>query len=316
MNISQTVTLRQLEIFLAVARREHVTQAARDVNLSQSAVSTALAELTDRLGGALLERVGRRVVLNDRGRRLADDAADLLQRAGDLVQQYNGGSSIRGSLRIGASSTIGTYLLPALVGAFVALHPEVNIHLEIGNTEAIEAQLLSQQLDLAFTEGPSHHPLIAATPWRKDTLKVIVAPDHALAKQPQVLLTDLAGERWIMREAGSGTRSVFEDAMRAHADGPDAAPAIAPLTFGSSEAVKQGVRAGLGIGCLSELAVQREVASGDFVALQVEGLDLDRRLWRIARQTSYESALQRACIEHLGQDPKVSSEAKVRPSAE
>lgn len=306
----QTVTLRQLEIFLAVARREHVTEAAKDVHLSQSAVSTALAELADRLGGPLLERVGRRVVLNDRGRRLADDAADLLQRATDLVQHYNGEQSIKGSLRIGASSTIGTYLLPALVGTFVATHPEVDVHLEIGNTEAIEAQLLSQQLDLAFIEGPSHHPLITATPWREDELKVIVPPDHRLAKRRQASLGDLRDERWVMREAGSGTRSVFEDAMRAHVEQTEAALTVAPLTFGSSEAVKQGVRAGLGIGCLSELAVQREVVSGDFVALRVKGLDLRRRLWRIARRTCYESALQRACIEHLNQSPKSRSKRK------
>lgn len=306
----QTITLRQLEIFLAVARREHVTEAAKDVHLSQSAVSTALAELADRLGGPLLERVGRRVVLNDRGRRLADDAADLLQRATDLVQHYNGEQSIKGSLRIGASSTIGTYLLPALVGTFVATHPEVDVHLEIGNTEAIEAQLLSQQLDLAFIEGPSHHPLITATPWREDELKVIVPPDHRLAKRRQASLGDLRDERWVMREAGSGTRSVFEDAMRAHVEQTEAALTVAPLTFGSSEAVKQGVRAGLGIGCLSELAVQREVASGDFVSLRVKGLDLRRRLWRIARRTCYESALQRACIEHLNQSPKSRSKRK------
>lgn len=296
---SPTITLRQLEIFLAVARREHVTLAAKDVHLSQSAVSTALAELADRLGGPLLERVGRRIVLNDRGRRLADDAAELLQRTTDLVQHYREGTTIKGSLRIGASSTIGTYLLPSLVGTFVAAHPDVDVHLEIGNTEAIEQHLLSQQLDLAFTEGPSHHPLITATPWREDELKIIALPDHPLAKRRNVALHSLIGERWVMREAGSGTRTVFEDAMRVHVEETETTLSVAPLTFGSSEAVKQGVRAGLGIGCLSELAVQREVASGDFVALRVRELDLRRRLWRISRTTSYESALQRACIEHL-----------------
>jgi len=296
---SPTITLRQLEIFLAVARREHVTLAAKDVHLSQSAVSTALAELAERLGGPLLERVGRRIVLNDRGRRLADDAAELLQRTTDLVQHYREGTTIKGSLRIGASSTIGTYLLPSLVGTFVGAHPEVDVHLEIGNTEAIEKHLLSQQLDLAFTEGPSHHPLITATPWREDELKIIALPDHPLAKRRNVALRSLIGERWVMREAGSGTRTVFEDAMRAHVEETETTLSVAPLTFGSSEAVKQGVRAGLGIGCLSELAVQREVASGDFVALRVRELDLRRRLWRISRTTSYESALQRACIEHL-----------------
>jgi len=296
------ITLRQLEIFLAVARREHVTKAARDVHLSQSAVSAALAELADRLGGPVLERVGRRVVLNDRGRRLADDAADLLLRASDLVHHYNDGDTLKGSLRIGASSTIGTYLLPALVGTFVAKHPGVDIHLEIGNTKAIEAQLLTQQLDLAFIEGPSDHAQIAATKWREDELLVFVAAGHKLAKRRQLRLLDLAEERWIMREAGSGTRSVFEAALRAHD------VQVRPtLTFGHSEAVKQGVRAGLGIGCLSELAVRREVLSGDLVALRIKDLDLRRSLWRIARGSSYRSALQSACIEHMAQNITPSS---------
>ena len=293
------ITLRQLEIFLAVAHREHVTAAANAVHLSQSAVSTALAELADRLGGPLFERVGRRIVLNDRGRKLTEDAADLLMRASDLVQHYNHGDILKGNLRIGASSTIGTYLLPELIGTFVAAHPDVDINLEIANTEAIEDQLRSQQLDLAFIEGPSHHPQIAATPWRQDELLVFAAAGHKLTKRRQLSLDDLAAEQWIMREPGSGTRSVFEDALRSHDVQLHAA-----LTFGSSEAVKQGVRSGLGLGCLSELAVRREVASGDLVALKVKGLNLQRRLWRIAKEAGYQSKLQRACIEHLEQEPK------------
>lgn len=298
------ITLRQLEIFLAVARREHVTEAARDVHLSQSAVSAALAELAERLGGPLLERVGRSVVLNDRGRCLAEDAADLLQRAEDLVRNYKHGGSLKGSLRIGASSTIGTYLLPELIGTFVSKHPEVDVHLEIGNTQTIEAQLLSQQLDLAFIEGPSHHAQIAATPWREDQLLIFVAKDHELATRRQVPLPMLAEQRWIMREAGSGTRSVLEAALRAHDLQVRTALTFGPLTFGSSEAVKQGVRSGLGIGCLSELALQREVAAGDFIVLRTKGLDLRRRLWRIARGSAYQSRLQLACIEHMEPAPK------------
>lgn len=301
------ITLRQLEIFVAVANREHVTAAANAVHLSQSAVSTALAELADRLGGPLFERVGRRIVCNDRGRKLAEDATDLLLRASDLVHHYNHGEILKGSLRIGASSTIGTYLLPELIGTFVAAHPEVDINLEIGNTEAIEDQLRSQQLDLAFIEGPSHHPQIAATPWRTDELLVFAASDHKLAKRRQLSVDDLTAERWIMREPGSGTRSVFEDALRSHDVQLHAA-----LTFGSSEAVKQGVRTGLGLGCLSELAVRREVASGDFVALKVKGLDLQRRLWRIAREAGYQSKLQRACIEHMAPTGRASKSRRKR----
>lgn len=292
------ITLRQLEIFLAVARRQHVTLAARDVHLSQSAVSAALSELAERLGGPLLERAGRRIVLNDRGHRLAFDAEDLLQRVTDLERRYTKAGGVSGRLRIGASSTIGTYLLPAIVGAFVQDHPEVEVDLEVGNTAAIENQLVQRQLDIAFIEGPSHHPQVEAMPWREDKLVVFVAPGHALACRRKLRPAQIQGERWIMREEGSGTRSVFEAAMLLHG-----LQVRAALTFGHSEAVKQAVQAGLGIGCLSELAVRRELAARELIALRLPQLDLSRRLWRIGRRAAYESSLLQAFAAHLASKP-------------
>ena len=304
------ITLRQLEIFLAVARRQHVTEAAAAVHLSQSAVSAALAELAERLGGPLLERVGRRIMLNDRGRRLADDAADLLLRVHDLERNYTEAGAVSGRLRIGASSTIGTYLLPRLVGSFVQAHPGVEIDLEVGNTAQIETQLVQQQLDLAFIEGPSHQPQVVATPWREDELRVFVAPGHPLARRRgrKLLLSQLAGERWILREQGSGTRSVFEAELSRHD-----VQVTSSMTFGHSEAVKEAVRGGLGVGCLSELALRREIDKGELVPLRVEALDLRRRLWRIARRSSYTSGLVKACLAHL--DPAVAKWAPVRPGS-
>lgn len=304
------ITLRQLEIFLAVARRQHVTEAAAAVHLSQSAVSAALAELAERLGGPLLERAGRRIVLNDRGRRLADDAADLLLRVHDLERSYTKAGAVSGRLRIGASSTIGTYLLPGLVGSFVQAHPGVEIDLEVGNTAQIETQLVQQKLDLAFIEGPSHQPQVVATPWREDELLVFVAPGHALARRRsrKLLLSQLAGERWILREQGSGTRSVFEAELSRHD-----VQVTSSMTFGHSEAVKEAVRAGLGLGCLSELALRREIASGELMPLRVEALDLRRRLWRIARRSAYCSGLLQACLAHL--DPAAAKPPSTRRGA-
>jgi DNA-binding transcriptional LysR family regulator len=288
------ITLRQLEIFLAVARVEHVTAAAAAVHLSQSAVSAALGGLAARRGGPLFDRAGRRLVLNDRGRRLQAEAADLLQRARDLMHHFLATDVIAGRLRVGASSTIGMYLLPEQIAAFVTAEPDVTIDLEVGNTEAIEAKVVARDLDLGFIEGPPRDPHVAATSFRDDELCVFVAATHPLARRRRLALAALQHERWILREPGSGTRAVFEAALR-QLD----VPLPVGLQLGHTEAVKEGVRAGLGIGCLSTLAVRRELASGLFKALRVPGLDLRRRLWCITRQGSYANAAQRAFLGHL-----------------
>jgi DNA-binding transcriptional LysR family regulator len=295
------ITLRQLEIFLAVARAEHVTEAAKELHLSQSAVSAALAELTEQLGGPLFDREGRRIVRNARGRRLQEEAADLLQRADDLVRSLRGDREVRGRLRVGASSTIGMYLLPEQIARFAAAHDGVDVDLEIGNSAAIEDKLVARALDLGFIEGPSQRAELVAVPWRVDELAVFVRKGDPLAKRRRRLaVADLAALRWVSREAGSGTRAVFEAALRAHEQ--QVAPAV---TMGHSEAVKAAVRAGLGVGCLSTLAIQAELASGAFVRLPVEGLDLTRRLWRLSRRRGYQSALQRAFASFGGDEGSV-----------
>lgn len=290
-------TLRQLEVFLAVARRGHVTAAAADVHLSQSAVSAALGELATQLGGPLFDRVGRRVVLNERGRSLVDRAAELTQRAHDLAAHFLGSGSLAGRVRLGASSTIGTYLLPRLIGAFVTAHPEVQVDVEIGNSAAIEARLVDHALDAAFIEGPAHHPAIEATPWRRDALVVFAAAQHPLARRRRLAPAQLREARWIVREPGSGTRAVFEAALQPHG-----IQLVPHLTFGHSEAVKQAVRAGLGVGCLSRLALDVELSRGEFAVLPTPELDLGRPLWRLGRRGAYVGPALQACLASLAPD--------------
>lgn len=304
------LTLRQLEIFLAVAQRQHVTAAAAAVHLSQSAVSAALAALSEQLGGPLFDRQGRRLLLNDRGRQLVDDAQDLLGRAGQLQDRFTGHGALAGRLRLGASSTIGAYLLPDLLGRWLRERPAVHVDLAIANTAAIETQLADRTLDLAFLEGPPQNPQVAAIPWRTDELLVFVPPDHPLAARGALPLAAVAEQRWALREAGSGTRSVFDTALQRHGlqPGPHS-------TFGNGEALKQAVRAGLGIGCLSRLAVQRELQAGEFVPLRVPGLDLRRTLWRVTRRGAFPSELLLACLQHFDTPPPAAPRrAKVRRS--
>lgn len=303
------ITLRQLEIFVAVANAEHVTRAATALHLSQSAVSAALRELTVGLGEPLFDRVGRRIVMNARGRRLQGDAAELLQRTDELVRSYRSDRQVSGRLRIGASSTIGMYLLPDLIGGFAAANPDVDVDLEVGNTSAIAAALVARTLDVGYIEGPAHHRDVIATPWHDDELAVFARVDDPLARRRRPTLASLVAARWIMREAGSGTREVFEAALRVHE--LQVAPA---MTMGHSEAVKAAVRAGLGIGCLSMLALRRELASGEFVCLRPPGLDLHRRFWCITRRNGYASAGQRAFVAFCAANPTVPADPTTRRS--
>ncbi len=287
------ITLRQLEVFLAVARREHVTAAAAELHLAQSAVSAALSELGSRLGGPLVQRAGRGVALTERGRDLVGAADDLLRRARDLEQRFQFRDRLAGTLRIGASSTIGTYVLPELLGRFVDRHPAVAVELAVGNSADIERALVERRLDVAFIEGPPTTTAVVAHPWREDSLAVFAAASHALAPTGTLPLAALPAQRWIVREPGSGTRTVFDAALRERD-----LEIAASLTFGDSEAVKQAVRAGFGLGCLSALAIARELASGEFTALAVPDLDLRRRLWRIERKHAFAGAVVEAFVAH------------------
>lgn len=285
------ITLRQLQIFLAVARHEHVSRAADELLLAQSAVSSALTELGRQLGGPLVERAGRRIALTERGRRLTPEADDLVRRAADLLTRFRGEGRLAGDLRVGGSSTIGTYVLPELIGKFARANPEVRVRLTVGNSVDVERALADRRLDVAFIEGPPTLPELVATAWRDDRLVVFAAPGHPLAGVGVADGPALAAERWVVREPGSGTRSVFDAALR------DASLAVdTRLELGDSEAVKQAVRAGLGLGCLSTLAIARELATGELVAIRTPTLALQRRLWRLARRHSHEGSLAAAFV--------------------
>lgn len=286
------ITLRQLEIFLAVARREHVGRAAEALQLAQSAVSAALGELGRHLGGPLVERAGRRIALTERGRRLVAAADDLVHRARDLEARFQTGERLAGGLRLGASSTIGTYVLPATIGAFAVDHPEVQVELTIDNSAAIERALVERSLDLAFVEGPPTQSSLLAKAWRTDRLVVFAAPIHPLACSRIASPDQLAAQRWVVREPGSGTRTVFDAALRGAGITIEAS-----LQLGDSEAVKEAVRSGLGLGCLSELAVARELARGEFVAVATPDLPLERTLWHLQRRHGYVSDVATAFVQ-------------------
>lgn len=293
-----SITLRQLEIFIAVARNGSVTRAAEEICISQSAVSMALSELEKQLGEKLFDRQDNKLFVNASGRTLLPMAQDARARVQEIEDRFkNHMSGISGTLRVGASSTIGNYLIPQIIGQFVSDYPAIHLALEVGNTEETLHQLLSFNIDAGFIEGTCRHRDIEAVAWRPDVLKVIASPRYPLAAKPHPTPTDLVRERWILREPGSGTREVFENAAAGVLDGMNTF-----LELGQTEAIKRAVEAGLGIGCLSELAVARELKNGELVEIPTPYLDLRRQFYLLLHRQKYQSRVLQAFLDFCRQD--------------
>ncbi len=289
------ITLRQLEIFVRVATEEHATKASEKLHVSQSAISMALAELERLTGGSLFERVGRRLVLNERGRLLLPEARDVLRRVAGIEELLRESDEPVGLLRVGASTTIGNYLLPSLVAKFAARHRQAQIQLQVGNTKQIEEAVSTGELDLGLIEGPSHAFGLDRIPWRDDELVVVAGPHHPWAGEQRADAAMLEAAGWIMREEGSGTREVFEAAMAQVVNSTSIT-----LELGHTEAIKKAVEAGLGVSCLSRLAVRREIEQGWLVGIDTP-LDLRRTLAILVRKSAERTKLFTAFVEQLMQ---------------
>ncbi|MDR5865414.1 LysR substrate-binding domain-containing protein [Halomonas koreensis] len=283
------VSFRQLQVFVSVARLGTVSAAAEALSLSQSATSQALSDLERQLGVALFERPGRRLCLNDLGRRLLPRAEELLDGlAGFVAAAREPEGELSGVLGISASATVGTYLLPGLAGRFSEAHPAVDLRLRLRNTVEVIHDVLRLQADLGLIEGECREPALVGEPWCEDRLVVVAAPGHALAHGGALDDAALAAAPWILRESGSGTRAVLEQAMQARGLRPEAR-----LELGQHEAIKQAVRAGLGLGCLSELSVAGELERGELVALDTP-LSLRRTFSLVWHPDRYRSPLWQA----------------------
>jgi DNA-binding transcriptional LysR family regulator len=292
-----SVTLRKLAVFAKVAETGQVTKAGELLLMSQPAVSMALAELEESAGGPLFMRRGRRLFLNDRGRLLLQPVQEILRRVANFEKLLEESErEPRGLLRIGASTTIGNYLLPALIARFSELYAGAEASLLVGNTQQIEISLEQGDIDLGLMEGPSHAPLVKTVPWRADELVVIAGKCHPLSKETLVSADMLANADWIMREPGSGTREVFEAALAKWGGSIHIG-----LELGHTEAIKKAVEAGLGVSCLSRLAVQRELDNGWLVEIATP-LDLKRSLTILLRNDGYRTKLLQAFLDMLQSD--------------
>ncbi|MEN4907296.1 DNA-binding transcriptional regulator YeiE [Rahnella bonaserana] len=279
------ITLRQLEVFAEVLKSGSTTQASVVLSLSQSAVSAALADIEGQLGVQLFDRVGKRLVINEHGRLLYPKALALLEQAGEIERLFN---QDNGSLRIGASSTIGNYMLPGMIADYRLDFPNTPLELNVGNTNDVINAVADFRVDLGLIEGPSQMPELVTQPWLDDELVVFVAPENPLAGQV-VSLESLAREPWILRERGSGTREVLDHLLL-----PQLPDFNLVMELGNSEAIKHAVRHGIGISCLSRRVIAEQLASGSLVEIHLPVAPLVRKLYLIHhRQKHISGALSR-----------------------
>lgn len=284
-------TLRQLQVFVSVAQQGSVSRAAESLSLSQSAASTSLTELERQSGCQLFDRVGKRLSLNALGHQLLPQAVALLDQAREIEDLLNGKSGF-GSLAVGATLTVGNYLATLLIGSFMQRHPECQVSLHVQNTANIVQQIAHYELDLGLIEGDCRHPDIEVLPWVEDELVVFCAPGHRLAQQQPVSLDELCREAWILREQGSGTRLTFDQAMRHHP-----VPLNIRLELEHTEAIKRAVESGLGISCISRLALRDAFRRGSLVPLETPGIDLRRQFYFIWHRQKYQTAAMREFLE-------------------
>ena len=290
-----TLNLHHLRVFAAVAEHGGFSRAAAALRLSQPAVSKTVQDLERQVGLALFDRSGRAPRLTDAGDVLFARARELFgveRVAEDELSALRGLE--RGILRVGASTTVATYFLPPLLARFHAQHPGVTLRVASANTRAIARRLLEGRLDIALVEGPVSHQRVTVIPWREDELVVIAPAAHRLVHRKRVVAADLSGEPFILREPGSGTRTVAESALAEAGVHPGAT-----VQLGSTEAIKQAVAAGLGLAVVSRASAVDQLALGYIAVVKLRGVMFRRALTELrltGRSPSAPAAAFRALL--------------------
>ncbi|MFO8028755.1 MAG: LysR substrate-binding domain-containing protein [Cyclonatronaceae bacterium] len=260
-------TLHQLRVFGTVARHRSMTKAAKELHMTQPAVSIQVKQLQEAIGIPLIEVIGHQIYLTEAGRhlqKLHQVVSDEIASFRATVSQLKGG--LEGTLTISAAST-AKYFLPYLLGRFQQKYPKIRISLKVKNRDEVLTHLKNNEYDLAILTQVPDDPSVDAFPFLDNPLVICSAPDHPLSKQPRIHMHQLKNEAFIYRESGSGTRIVLEQYLQDHAI------SVSPvMELGTNEAVKQAIMAGIGISLISGLSLINEVKLNKISILDVQGL--------------------------------------------
>ena len=300
------ITLKQLSVFVSIYQTGSTSRASEELHLSQSAVSSALTELESRLQMPLFERVGRRLNQHPNAHPIYIQAQAILGQALTLEHYHKHQA---GQIHIGASTTIGNYVLPPLLAKLYAALPDAHIDMYIANTQEVVGEVEQLNIDIALVEGmprPTDMKVIEQRAWRTDTLMVF-AKRHSKwltgmnyndkEKCYELSAEQLAILPLLVREAGSGTRQIIDEQLLQYLPHAEIVMAIQ-----QSEAIKHMVSADIGLGCLSQHVIEAELAAGKLVQVKVAGIDLSRTWWLVWHKARHQSPIWQSFIDILIED--------------
>lgn len=293
------VTFRQLRLLVALDEHQSITAAALACHVTQPTVSMQLQALSESVGLPLYEQVGKRLFLTEAGHTLVRTARSLQDEWSAFEQTIDAMKGLkRGRLRLAVVST-AKYFVPGVLGRFCEQHPEVDIALELLNRDAVVARLRENLDDLYIMSMPPSDMALERHAFLANPLVVIAATDHPLVGRRRLKLSALAGERFIMREAGSGTRMACDSHFKAHGFEPQVR-----LALGSNEAIKELVAEGMGLAVMSRHALAHHAEPDRVVELDVQGFPVPSSWWTLYPQGKRLSPLAQAFLNHLGADAR------------
>jgi len=272
----RTINLHQLATFQVVAKHCSYARAAEELHFSQPAVSAQIRQLEESMGVKLFDKIGRKTHLTQAGESLYLYTQKIFALIDETLETMEAlRSPHHGSLSVGGDTTVGTYVVPALLGNFHHQYPNVEITLEVINRIYLLDSLINNRIDMVIMgKIPTEIPVFAA-PFAPNELVLIAPPTHRLAGCMKVPFTQLAREHFLLREIGSGTRAALEEAFQ-----EAGWPLLVSMQVGTNSAIKQGVAAGLGIALISRVAIDLELEMKRFVILDVEGFPIMRQ-WHL-----------------------------------